>query len=82
MPPRWSRKPDRSDPEYRKLDDLMNFAVHVGIYSTCISGVWFFHNIKNADWIWIVPLSTIWGFLLLLHLLYISIPFIVDFGDR
>jgi hypothetical protein len=72
MPPRWPRKPDRNDPEYRKLDDRMNFAVHVGIFAAGNSGVWFFHNLQNATWPWIVPFTAIWGLLLLLHLLYIT----------
>jgi Na+-driven multidrug efflux pump len=72
MPPRWPRIPDRSDPEYRKLDDRMNFAVHVLLYGACNSGVWFFHNLQNATWSWIVSFSGIWGVILLLHLLYIT----------
>ena len=31
MPPSWPRKPNREDPAYRKLDDRMNFAVHLAI---------------------------------------------------
>jgi hypothetical protein len=43
MPPRWPREPDRqNDPEYRKLDDRMTFAVHVALFLACNSGVWFF----------------------------------------
>jgi len=42
MPPRWPRQPDRNDPAYRKLDDRMNFAVHVAIFALANSGVWFF----------------------------------------
>lgn len=80
MPPRWPREPDRNDPEYRKLDDLMNFAVHVGVFTTCNSGVWFFHNLKNATWSWIVPFSCIWGVLLLLHLVYIKV--IADYSVK
>jgi hypothetical protein len=72
MPPRWPRKPDRNDPEYRKLDDRMNFAVHVAIFSAGNSGVWFFHNLQNATWSWILPFTSIWALLLLLHLLYIT----------
>lgn len=71
MPPRWPREPDRNDPEYRKLDDRMNFAVHVAVFATANSGVWFFHNFYHATWLWINWFSGIWGFLLFLHLLYI-----------
>jgi len=43
MPPRWPREPDRNDPAYRRLDDRMNFAVHVAIFAASNSGLWFFH---------------------------------------
>ena len=49
MPPRWPRKPDRNDPEYRRLDDRMNFAIHVGLFSATNSGLWFVHNLQKAD---------------------------------
>ncbi len=71
MPPRWPRKPDRKDPEYRRLDDRMNFAVHVGVYITCNSGLWFFHNLKQADWSWATWFTLGWLALVLLHLIYI-----------
>ena len=71
MPPRWPRKPDRNDPEFRKLDDRMTFAVHVAFFSACNSGVWFFHNLNHATWSWITWFSGIWVLILFLHLLYI-----------
>lgn len=43
MPPSWPRKPNREDPAYRKLDDRMNFAVHLAILAATNSGLWFFH---------------------------------------
>ncbi len=33
MPPRWPRKPDRKDPAYRRLEDRINFAVHVALFA-------------------------------------------------
>ena len=71
MPPRWPRKPDRKDPAYRRLDDRMNFAVHLGIFAACNSGLWFVHNIKAATWPWIPWITGIWAAGLLLHLIYI-----------
>lgn len=73
MPPRWPRQPDRNDPAFRRLDDRMNFAVHVAIFLASNSGLWFFHNLNQATWPWLLPLSTIWLGLLLLHLLYIAV---------
>lgn len=71
MPPRWPRKPDRNDPAYRRLDDRMNFAVHVALFAACNSGVWFFHNFQKAHWSWIGWFSGIWITVLFLHGLYI-----------
>lgn len=71
MPPRWPRQPDRSDPAYRKIDDRMNFAVHLAAFLAGNSGVWFFHNLNHAQWGWIVPFTGIWAIILLLHFIYI-----------
>lgn len=72
MPPRWPRKPDRNDPEYRKLDDRMNFAIHVGLFLATNSGVWFVHNLKNAEWNWITWFTGIWALILIIHFVYIA----------
>ncbi len=71
MPPSWPRKPDRNDPDFRRLDDRMNFAVHVGVFSACNSGVWFVHNFQHANWSWITWFTGISAGVLLLHLIYI-----------
>ena len=73
MPPRWPREPDRNDPDYRRLDDRMDFAVHVGIFLATNSGIWFVHNLKQAEWPWLVDFSGIWFGLLLIHLIYITL---------
>ena len=73
MPPRWPREPDRKDPDYRRLDDRMNFAVHVGIFLATNSGIWFVHNLKQVEWPWLVGFSGIWFGLLLIHLIYITL---------
>jgi hypothetical protein len=71
MPPRWPRQPDRQDPEYRRLDDRMNFAFHVAVFAACNSGLWFFDTIKQANWPWAIWVTGIWAGILLIHLLYI-----------
>ena len=71
MPPRWPRKPDRKDPAYRRLDDRMNFAIHVAIFTASNSGLWFVHNIKQATWSWTTWFTLIWLGLLLIHMIYI-----------
>jgi 2TM domain len=73
MPPRWPREPDRqSDPEYRRLDDLMNFAIHVGIYAVTNSGLWFVHILKSTQWSWLLWVNGIWFGILALHFIYIK----------
>lgn len=71
MPPRWPRQPDRNDPAYRKLDDRMNFAVHVAFSAAINSGLWFFHTFLKANWEWLPPLTAAWIVVLLMHLIYI-----------
>lgn len=72
MPPRWPRQPDRRDPDYRRLDDRMNFALHVAIFLAINSGLWFFHNFKYSNWSWLIWLTTAWLIVLSLHLIYIA----------
>ena len=71
MPPRWPRKPDRRDPAYRRLDDRMNFALHVAIYSAINSGLWFFNTLQPGSLPWARWVSGIWAVVLLSHLVYI-----------
>ncbi|MGJ3248437.1 MAG: 2TM domain-containing protein [Elainellaceae cyanobacterium] len=71
MPPRWSRKPDRNDPDYRRLDDRMNFAVHVAIFAATNSGLWFGHLFQNQAWPWVVWVTGIWAIALVAHGVYI-----------
>jgi len=79
MPPRWSRKPDRADPDFRRLDDRMTFATHVALFSAVNSGLWFFRvlgakasetgmtgGVPFTPWI-----TTIWAAILVAHAVYI-----------
>lgn len=79
MPPRWSRKPDRADPDFRQLDDRMTFATHVALFTAVNSGLWFFRVLGakvSADGLpgglpftpWI---TTIWAAILVAHAVYI-----------
>ncbi|MCL6754152.1 hypothetical protein KBT16_25525 [Nostoc sp. CCCryo 231-06] len=72
MPPRWPRKPDRKDPDYRKIDDRMNFATHVAIAATINSGLWFFHILKDTTWEWLPLVTLSWTAIVFVHLIYIS----------
>ncbi|MDX2228944.1 MAG: 2TM domain-containing protein [Leptolyngbyaceae cyanobacterium bins.349] len=79
MPPRWSRKPDRADPEFRRLDDRMTFATHVALFAATNSGLWFFRvlgartseagvpgGLPFTPWI-----TTVWATVLVAHAVYI-----------
>jgi hypothetical protein len=79
MPPRWPRQPTRTDPSYRKLDDRMNFAVHVGIFAAVNSGVWFFRTLQLAAWRWPLWLTGIWALLLVAHAVFIFA--VADYSD-
>lgn len=79
MPPRWSRKPDRNDPAYRKLDDRMNFAVHVAVFGCLNSGTWFARTVQNADWTWTVWFTVAWLTVLVTHAVFIFA--IADYSD-
>ncbi|MFM7424643.1 MAG: 2TM domain-containing protein [Elainella sp.] len=71
MPPRWSRIPTRQDPEYRKLDDRMNFAVHFAVFALCNSGAWFFRTLQQETWTWTFWLTAIWLTVLVGHAIYV-----------
>jgi 2TM domain len=71
MPPRWSSPPDRKDPAYRRLDDRMNFATHVAIFSAINSCIWFVRTIKVADWTWSVWFTGIWALALVANGVFI-----------
>ncbi len=71
MPPRWPRKPTRQDPAYRRLEDRMNFALHVAALIAVNSGLWFLHTI-NPAWVpWVLWLTLAWLAGLVGHGVYI-----------
>ena len=72
MPPRWPRQPDRKDPAYRRLDDRMNFAVHVAAFLAVNSGLWFVYILKQATWTWTSWVTGVWAAVLLVHFIYIA----------
>lgn len=67
MPPKWPRKPDRADPAYRKLEDRLNFAVHVAAFTAFNSGLWFFHEFMSGTLLWLPKFSLVWAGLLIIH---------------
>lgn len=79
MPPRWPRKPDRRDSDYRRLDDRMNFAMHVAIFAACNSSLWFVRTLQHSSWPWTAWVTESWVLLVLAHAVYIFA--IADYSD-
>jgi hypothetical protein len=73
MPRSWPRPPDRKDPEFRKVEDIMNFVVHVFVFTSSNSGLWFFKILWRADWSWAMNFTLGWLGILLIHALYIFV---------
>ena len=71
MPPRWPRKPDRKDAAFRKLDDRMNFALHVALFAALNSGLWFVHTLDAQRVPWVQELTLGWLAGLIGHGIYI-----------
>lgn len=67
MPPKWPRKPDRADPAYRKLEDRINFAVHVAAFMAVNSVLWFLHELRQDTLLWLPIFSGILVALLMAH---------------
>lgn len=80
MPPRWPRKPTREDPDYRRLEDRMNFALHTAACIAVNSGLWFFHTL-NPSWVtWVSWLTLAWVGILAAHGIYIFV--LADYSPR
>lgn len=75
MPPRWSRLPDRKDPDYRRLDDRMTFATHVAVFAAVNSGLWFVYLVNRqpatTEFPWTTWVTLPWLALVILHGIYI-----------
>lgn len=71
MPPKWPREPDRADPAYRKLEDRINFAVHVAAFAAFNSVLWFFHEIMQDTLLWLPKLTGVWLLILGAHAIWL-----------
>ncbi|MEM6256523.1 MAG: hypothetical protein AAF821_26745 [Cyanobacteria bacterium P01_D01_bin.156] len=67
MPPKWPRKPDKADPAYRKLEDRINFAVHVAAFAAVNSILWFLHELMQGTLMWLPKFSAVLLSLLMVH---------------
>ncbi|NET97634.1 MAG: hypothetical protein F6K05_32925 [Okeania sp. SIO1H2] len=73
MPPKWPRKPDRADPAYRKLEDRINFAVHVAAFTALNSGLWFFHEFMPGTLLWLPRITLPWFGVLVAHSVWLFV---------
>jgi len=71
MPPKWPRKPDPKDPAYRKLEDRINFAVHVAATLAVNSVLWFLHELRPGTLPWVKTFTLVWVGFLFAHAVYI-----------
>ncbi|WP_264314150.1 2TM domain-containing protein [Thalassoporum mexicanum] len=62
-----SKPPDKNDPDYQRLENRINFALHVGIFAASNSCIWFVRTITYANWDWTILLTESWLALLLIH---------------
>ncbi|NEP59436.1 MAG: hypothetical protein F6K31_20875 [Symploca sp. SIO2G7] len=67
MSSQWLRQSNRADSPYRKLEDRINFAVHVGAFTAFNSGLWFFHELMPGTLLWLPKLTFLWLSLLIVH---------------
>ncbi len=74
MPPRWPREPDpANDPPLRRLEDRINFAVHVAGFAAVNSAIWFFNTLNSGS----LPQAKIVTFIMLgilcAHAMYVFV---------
>lgn len=81
MPPRWPREPDpKNDPPLRKLEDRINFAVHVAGFALVNSTVWFFNTLNPGSLPWAKYVSLVTLGILVSHAVYIFA--IADYSEK
>ncbi|WP_017324352.1 hypothetical protein [Synechococcus sp. PCC 7336] len=73
MPPRWKVTPSRRESEYRYLDDRYTLAANAMLYSTVVTGLWFFQLLYRADWPWLQPVAIAWTAILALNALWVML---------
>ena len=70
-PPRWPRKPDPTEPTYRRYRDRINFAFNVALFAFLNSVLWFVTLLYGAAWTWTPWVTSVWGVAILLQGLYV-----------
>ena len=65
--PRWETPPTRNDPAFRFQDDRYTLGAHAMVYSTMVTGLWFFQLLYRDDWPWLKPFVTAWTVMLTIN---------------
>lgn len=69
MPPRLSTPPDPQDPAYQRLERKINLMLHVALFASINSTLWFLTQFWQ--WAWLGLFTASWGTVLLTHTLWV-----------
>ncbi len=72
MPIKWYGNGDSEDPVYKHFSRIVNFVIHCMIFTSVVSGIWLFKEIKN-EWGFFNNFAISWSIILLSHLLFVII---------
>lgn len=69
--PLWPRKPDPTEPTYRRYRDRINFAFNVTLFAFVDSIFWFLRLLYTATWPWVTWVTGILVAVIVLQGLYV-----------
>lgn len=67
MPLVITRPPDPEDPDYQKLEQLINLVVHGAAFAAFNSGLWVWHGLKPGFFPQLPLLTGLWAVVFLVH---------------
>ena len=67
MPLVITRPPDPEDPDYQKLEQLINLVVHGAAFAAFNSGLWVWHGLKPGFFPQLPWLTGLWAVVFLVH---------------
>ena len=71
MPLVTTRPPDPEDPDYQKLEQLINLAVHTAAFAAFNSGLWVWHGLKPSFFPQLPWLTGLWVVALAVHVVWV-----------
>ena len=72
MPIKWYGNGDSEDPIYKHFSRIVNFVIHCMIFTSVVSGIWLFKEIKN-EWGFFNNFAISWAIILVSNLLFVII---------